>query len=82
MGHIKKCRAAAPAGAVRKRMPSLASIARQAAKAGIPVAGYEVRPGVIKIITGKPGDATGDAETNPWDKVLRNDPADKKRTPY
>ena len=38
----------------RKRKPTLAGVARQAAKAGIPVAGYEVRDGSIKVITGKP----------------------------
>ena len=43
-----------PASRTRKRKPTLAGVARQAAKAGIPVAGYEVRPDVsIKIITGK-----------------------------
>jgi hypothetical protein len=43
-----------PASRARKRKPTLAGVARQAAKAGIPVAGYEVRPdGSIKIITGK-----------------------------
>ena len=44
-----------PAKRTRKRKPTLAGVARQAAKAGIPVAGYEVRSdGSIKIITGKP----------------------------
>ena len=39
----------------RKRKPTLAGVARQATKAGISVAGYEVRPdGAIKVITGKP----------------------------
>jgi hypothetical protein len=39
----------------RKRKPTLAGVARQATKAGISVAGYEVRPdGTIKVITGKP----------------------------
>jgi len=33
-----------PASRTRKRKPTLAGVARQAAKAGIPVAGYEVRP--------------------------------------
>jgi hypothetical protein len=44
-----------PAKRTRKRKPTLAGVARQAARAGIPVAGYEVRSdGSIKIITGKP----------------------------
>ena len=39
----------------RKRRPTLAAVARQAAKAGITVAAYDVRPdGTIKIVTGKP----------------------------
>ena len=39
----------------RKRKPTLAGVARQATKAGIEVAGYEVRPdGTIRVITGKP----------------------------
>ena len=46
---------AEPVKRTRKRKPTLAGVARQAAKAGFPVAGYEVRPdGTIKIITGKP----------------------------
>ena len=44
-----------PAKRTRKRKPTLAAVARQAAKAGVEVAGYEVRPdGTIKVITGKP----------------------------
>jgi hypothetical protein len=44
----------------RQRKPSLTSIIRQAAKAGVEIAGYEVRPdGTIKIVTGKP---VGDIE--------------------
>jgi hypothetical protein len=44
-----------PAKQTRKRKPTLAGVARQAANAGIPVAGYEVRSdGSIRIITGKP----------------------------
>ena len=44
-----------PAKRTRKRKPTLAGVARQAAKADIPVAGYEVRSdGSIKIIVGKP----------------------------
>jgi hypothetical protein len=39
----------------RKRKPTLASVARQAAKAGIEVARYEVHPdGTISVVTGKP----------------------------
>ncbi len=53
----------------RKRKPTLAGVARQAVKAGIPVAGYEVRDGSIKVITGKPGEATtpddNDTTTSP-----------------
>jgi hypothetical protein len=39
----------------RKRRPTLAGVARQAAKVGIPVARYDFRPdGTISIVTGKP----------------------------
>jgi hypothetical protein len=39
----------------RKRKPTLAGVARQAKKAGIPVARYDFRPdGTISIVTGKP----------------------------
>ena len=58
-----------PAKRTRKRKPTLAGVARQAAKAGIPVAGYEVRSdGSIKIITGKPvrgGEIEMDDTTSP-----------------
>ena len=44
-----------PAKRTRKRKPTLAGVARQAAKAGIPVAGYEVRlDGTIGVVVGKP----------------------------
>jgi hypothetical protein len=52
----------------RKRKPSLVSVAKQAAKAGLEVARYEVDPdGKITVVTGKPGDVT---TGNPWDEVL------------
>ena len=39
----------------RKRKPTLAGVARQAAKAGVEVARYDFRPdGTISIVTGKP----------------------------
>ena len=39
----------------RKRKPTLAGVARQAAKAGIEVARYDFRPdGTISVVTGKP----------------------------
>jgi hypothetical protein len=42
----------------RKRKPTLAGIAKQTAKACIPVAAYEVRSdGTIRIIVGAPGEA-------------------------
>ena len=60
----------------RKRKPTLTSAARQAKRAGIEVARYEVRPdGTIGIITGKPGEATtpddNDDNNNEWDGVLQ-----------
>jgi hypothetical protein len=43
-----------PAKRTRKRKPTLAAVARQVGKAGIPVTGYEVRSdGSIRIITSK-----------------------------
>jgi hypothetical protein len=53
----------------RKRKPTLAGVARQAAKAGIAVAAYEVRPdGTIGIITGKPDDRS-DTVAGDWDRL-------------
>ena len=65
---------AEPVKRTRKRKPTLAGVARQAAKAGIDVAGYEVRPdGTIKVITGKPNEATtpDNNDSNEWDGVLQ-----------
>ena len=54
----------------RRRKPSLISVAKQAAKAGLEVARYEVDPdGKIIIVTGKTGDVT---TGNLWDEVLKN----------
>ena len=51
-----------PAKRTRQRKPSLAAVARQAAKAGVEVARYDFRPdGTISIVTGKP---VGDIETD------------------
>ena len=44
-----------PVKRTRKRKPTLAGVARQAAKAGIEVAGYEVGPTARScVVTGKP----------------------------
>jgi hypothetical protein len=61
-------RAADPVRRPRKargaRKPTLVSVAKQAAKAGIEVARYEVNPdGKISIVTGKPEAAEAN---NPW----------------
>lgn len=51
------------------RKPTLLSIARQAQKAGIEVARYEVEPsGKIIVITSK-GDSAG-VEPNPWNAEI------------
>ena len=51
------------------RKPTLLSVARQARKAGIEVARYEIEPsGKIVVVTGKPDSADG--TQNPWDEVL------------
>jgi tRNA1(Val) A37 N6-methylase TrmN6 len=48
----------------RQRKPKLASVAKQASKAGIEVARYEIRPdGSIVIVTDK-GEST--EASNPW----------------
>jgi hypothetical protein len=47
----------------KPRKPTLASIAKQASKAAIAVARYEVKPdGTVVIVTGKPEHV----ETDPW----------------
>jgi hypothetical protein len=48
--------------------PSLASVVRQATKAGVEVARIEIEGGKITIITSK-GDSVS-VERNPWDEVL------------
>ena len=57
-----------PAEAARKprkpRRPTLASVSKQASKAGIDVARYEVKPeGTVVVVAGKPEPA---APENPW----------------
>jgi hypothetical protein len=57
----------------RERKVTLASVAKQANKAGIAVARYEIEPdGKIIVVTGKPDD---DNSINPWlaelDKVTK-----------
>ena len=53
----------------RKRKPTLAGVARQAAKAGIPVARYDFRPdGTISLVTGKPDGDTNVDDTTPKDR--------------
>ena len=55
------------------RKPTLLSVARQAKKAGIEVARYEIEPGgKITIVTGK-RDSAGVKANNPWDEVLDGD---------
>lgn len=55
----------------KRKSPSLVSVAKQAAKAGIEVARYEVEPdGKINIITGT---ADGETTNNEWDDVYGED---------
>jgi hypothetical protein len=51
----------------RRRRPTLAGVARQATKAGIPVARYDVRPdGTVSVAVGKPvGGTDMDDTTSP-----------------
>jgi hypothetical protein len=54
------------------RKPTLLSVAKQAKKAGIEVARYEIEPsGKIVVVTGK-GDSVSVEANNPWDTVLGN----------
>jgi hypothetical protein len=55
----------------KKHAPTLASVAKQAAKAGIEVARYEVNPdGRINIVTGKPEEIiSGQPEMNEWNTI-------------
>jgi hypothetical protein len=64
--------AAKPERKRRERKPTLASVAKQARKAGIEVARYEVEPGKITVVTGKPGKANG-GTVNEWDEVFNGD---------
>jgi hypothetical protein len=67
---IERCSMPAPPKRKRKRKPTLASVAKQAAKAGIEVARYEVAPdGKIIIVPGKPEIAPDVTERNEWDTV-------------
>jgi len=55
------------------RKLTLLSIAKQAQKAGIEVARYEIEPsGKIVVVTGK-GDWASVEANNPWDAVLSGD---------
>jgi hypothetical protein len=54
--HPDDAAAEKPARVRRQRKPTLASIAKQASKAGIEVARYEVEPDKITVVTGKPTD--------------------------
>jgi hypothetical protein len=54
---------AAPKRQRRQRKPTLASVAKQASKAALEVARYEVRPdGTVVVVTGK----SVSSEPNPW----------------
>jgi hypothetical protein len=68
--------AAKPAPKRRERKPTLASVAKQASRAGIEVARYEVEAGKITVVTGKPGEQ-GSTTTNEWDEVLSDGAASK-----
>jgi hypothetical protein len=68
---LEPARGRPPAGKPRK--PSLASVAKQASKAGISVARYELKPdGSVVVVTGTPEPI----DANPWDEIYA---ADKKR---
>ena len=59
------------------RKPTLLSVAKQARKAGIEVARFEIEPsGKIVVVTGTSDSAS--VERNPWDGVLDNAPKQKR----
>jgi hypothetical protein len=54
----------------RQRKPTLAGVAKQAAKAGIPVASYTVNAdGGISVVLGQPDESN---KQNEWDEALRH----------
>jgi hypothetical protein len=55
-----------PPGGLRKpRKPTLATVAKAASRAGIPVVRYEMKPdGTIIVVTGEP--EASSTEPNPW----------------
>ena len=64
--------AAKPKRQRSKAKPTLASVAKQANKAAIEVARYEVKPdGTVVIVTGKPEAST--TNENPWNEVLEHE---------
>jgi hypothetical protein len=55
----------------RKRKPTLATVAKQASKAAIKVARYEVKPdGTVVIVPGKPDQGEAQPEQTDLDKWL------------
>jgi hypothetical protein len=62
----------------KRKSTTLTSVAKQASKAGIEVARYEVEPGKITIVTGKPVEQDS-TSTNEWDEVLSNGAVSKIR---
>jgi hypothetical protein len=58
----------------RQRRPTLASVARQANRAGLAVAAFQVEPGKITVVV--EGSKSDNAvEFNEWDEVLEDDAA-------
>jgi hypothetical protein len=63
------------------RKPTLLSIAKQAKRAGIEVARYEIEGEKITLVTSR--GVSVDVERNPWDEVLNGngkDAPESKRT--
>ena len=54
----------------RKRKPTLASVIRAMKRAGVEIAGVEVRDGAVKVISGAPSEATT-TDANEWDGFLQ-----------
>jgi hypothetical protein len=56
------------------RKPTLLTVAKQARKAGLEVARFEIEPtGKIIVVTGKADSGSVEPNQNPWDEVLKHE---------
>jgi hypothetical protein len=62
----------------RQRKPTLARALREAANAGVNVAGATIEDGKVSLTFGEVAKSNGNVEANPWDTVL-NHASNQKR---